>query len=279
MFHVQKMSVDDFAFAVRLTDTMNWNMVEEDFQFMTDLEPDGCFIIWDESERIGVATTISYGKVGWLGNVIVREEYRGRGAGSFLVKHALDFLIKQDVEAIGLYAYKNKISFYQRLGLEYDSDFIVLKGKPDSSSEQVHLRDAIKNDEREIIDLDHFCFGAARHKLLTPILDDSNNVCYVSLEKKSIRGFVVAKVYSGMAEVGPLVCKRGCPDIAVDLLKTALNRVKGLEVVTYIPEEENIIRSTLMKRGLSEAFRVSRMFYGVPRLNDCIYMAESLERG
>ncbi|MCW4037286.1 MAG: GNAT family N-acetyltransferase [Candidatus Bathyarchaeota archaeon] len=273
------MSVDDFAFAVRLTDTMNWNLVEEDFQFMTDLEPEGCFIIWDESERIGVATTISYGKVGWLGNVIVREEYRGRGVGSLLVKHALDFLIKQDVETIGLYAYQNKIPFYQRLGLEYDSDFIVLRGKPDSSSEQVHQREASKNDERKIIDLDHFCFGASRRKLLAPILSESSNICYVDKEKGLIRGFVVAKVYHEMAEVGPLVCQRGYPDIAIDLLKAALNRVKGLEVVTCIPEKETIIRSTLMKQGFSEAFRVVRMFYGVPRLNDCIYMAESLERG
>jgi GNAT superfamily N-acetyltransferase len=273
------MSVDDIAFAVRLTDTMNWNLVEEDFQFMKELEPEGCFIIWDESERIGVATTISFGKVGWLGNVIIREEYRGRGVGSLLVKHALDFLTKQDVKIIGLYAYQNKIPFYQRLGLEYDSEFIVLRGKPDSSSEQVHQREASKNDEREIIDLDHFCFGASRRKLLTSILGESSNVCYVAGEKGSIRGFVVAKVYPGMAEVGPLVCQRGCPDIAVDLLKAALNRVRGLEVVTCIPEKESIIRSTLMRRGFSEAFRVARMFYGFPRLNDCIYMAESLERG
>jgi ribosomal protein S18 acetylase RimI-like enzyme len=273
------MSVDDFAFAVRLTDTMNWKLVEEDFQFMKDLEPEGCFIIWDESERIGVATTISFGKVGWLGNVIVREEYRGRGAGSLLVKHALDYLTKQDVETTGLYAYQNKIPFYQRLGLEYDSDFIVLSGKPDSSSEHIHQREASKHDEREIIDLDQLCFGSSRRKLLAPILSDSSNVCYVSLENKSIQGFVVVKVYPGMAEVGPLVSKRGRPEIAVNLLKTALNRVKGFEVVTCIPEKESIIRSTLMSFGFSEAFRVARMFLGTPRLYDCVYMAESLERG
>lgn len=279
MFHVKKISVDDFAFAVRLTDTMNWNLVEEDFQFMTELEPEGCFIIWDDSERIGVATTISYGRVGWLGNVIVREEYRGRGAGSLLVKNALDFLTKQDVETIGLYAYKNKIPFYQRLGLEYDSDFIVLRGKPESSSEQVHQREASKNDEREIINLDHFCFSASRRKLLIPILDESSNSCYVAKEKGLIRGFVVAKVYPEMAEVGPLVCQRGCLDIAVDLLKAALNRVKGLEVMTCVPEKESILISMLITRGLGEAFRVARMFYGAPRFNDCIYIAESLERG
>lgn len=279
MFHVKKMSVRDFAFAVRLTDTMNWNLVEEDFQFMKDLEPEGCFIIRDESERIGVATTISFGKVGWLGNVIVSEGYRGRGVGSLLVKHALDYLTKQDVETIGLYAYQNKIPFYQRLGFECDSNFVVLTGKPESSSEQVHQREAMKHDEREIIDLDHLCFGASRRKLLVPILGESSNVSYVSGEKGSIRGFVVAKVYPGMAEVGQLVCQRGCLDVAVDLLKAALNRVGGLEVVTCVPEKESTIRSTLMRRGFIEAFRVARMFYGTPRPNDCIYMAESLERG
>ena len=279
MFHVKKMSVKDFAFAVHLTDTMNWNLVEEDFQFMKNLESKGCFIIQDKTERIGVATTICFGKIGWLGNVIVSEEYRGRGAGSLLVKYATKYLIKQRVETIGLYAYQNKIPFYQRLGFEYDSNFVVLMGKPDASSEQVHQREATKNDESEIIDLDHLCFGASRHKLLVPILEESNNVCYVSGEKGSIQGFVVTKVYPGMAEVGPLICQRGCPDIAVDLLKAALNRVRGLEVLTCVPEQESSIRDTLMRQGFSEAFHVARMFYGVPRPNDCIYMAESLERG
>jgi hypothetical protein len=101
----------------------------------------------------------------------------------------------------------------------------------------------------------------------------------VAGKKGLIRGFVVAKVYSEMAEVGPLVCQRGCSNIAVDLLKAVLNRMKGLEVVTCIPAKESIILRLLIKRGFGEAFRVARMFYGVPRLNDCIYMAESLERG
>jgi hypothetical protein len=87
------------------------------------------------------------------------------------------------------------------------------------------------------------------------------------------------KVYTGMAEVGPLICQRGCPDVAVDLLKAALNRVRDLEVITCVPEKESTIRHMLMRRGFSEAFRVARMFYGTPRPNDCIYMAESLERG
>jgi hypothetical protein len=39
MFHVEKMKVDDFSFAVQLANTMNWNMAVEDFEFMAKLEP------------------------------------------------------------------------------------------------------------------------------------------------------------------------------------------------------------------------------------------------
>ncbi|MFQ6075221.1 MAG: GNAT family N-acetyltransferase [Candidatus Bathyarchaeia archaeon] len=273
------MSVEDFAFAVRLTDTMNWNLVEDDFEFMMELEPDGCFVALDDSERIGLATTISFGKVGWLGNVIVSENHRGRGAGSLLVRHSIKYLTNKHVETVGLYAYNDRVPFYRRLGFEYDSGFVVLKGKGFSSPAGAHLREAGKEDIQEVIDHDHFCFGALRRKLLEPILLDTDNLCYISMEDRRMSGFVVAKVYEGMAEVGPLVCRRGRSDIATGLLKTTLNRLEGLEVSMCVPEKESAILDTLMGFGFSEDFRVARMFYGHPVIKDCIYVAESLERG
>ena len=56
---------------------------------------------------MGIATCISFGKVGWFGNLIVKEEIRHKGAGSLLVKHAIDYLQGKGVETIGLYAYPN----------------------------------------------------------------------------------------------------------------------------------------------------------------------------
>ena len=91
-------------------------MAPEDFQFMTQLEPEGCFVLFDDSKPIGIATCISYGKVGWFGNLIVKEEYRSKGAGSLLVKHAINYLHGKGVETIGLYAYPNLIKFYGNLG-------------------------------------------------------------------------------------------------------------------------------------------------------------------
>ena len=128
MFHVEKMEVDDFPFAVQLATTMNWNMTIEDFAFMVKLEPLGCHVQFHGQERVGIATSVSFGKVGWFGNFVVKENFRGEGAGSILMKHAIDYLKSKGVETIGLYAYPHLIEFYESFGFEPDEDFLVLHG-------------------------------------------------------------------------------------------------------------------------------------------------------
>ena len=72
MLQVKQMRSEDFFFATELANTMDWNMAAEDFQFMAQLEPEGCLVLFDDSTPIGIATCINYGKVGWFGNLIVK---------------------------------------------------------------------------------------------------------------------------------------------------------------------------------------------------------------
>ena len=120
------MRSSDFQFATKLANTMNWNMAPEDFAFMASLEPEGCFVVFEGSKRLGIATCISFGNVGWFGNLIVKEKYRRKGAGRLLVKHAVNYLQSKGAKTIGLYAYPNLESFYGSLGFEKDMDFSLL---------------------------------------------------------------------------------------------------------------------------------------------------------
>jgi len=280
MFTVRKMSVKDFSFAVSLTDTMNWDMADEDFEFMTQLEPEGCLVLLDDSEKVGIATTISFGELGWLGNVIVRESNRGRGSGSTLVKHAIEYLKGRGVKTIGLYGYIERIPFYFRHGFVYDSEFIVLKGgKLSASPSAVHLREVGRDDFQDIVALDSLCFGASRRRLLERILLGSGNLCYVYRDGGQMLGFVMAKVYEEMAEVGPLVCARQHEEVAVDLLKAIVSRLKGLEASICVLANEPGMITALKSFGFREDFHLARMFHGPPVVSDCVYVAESLERG
>jgi len=279
MFSVKKMSEQDFEFAVKLTDTEDWNFVEDDFKFMTELEPEGCFVLFDDSERIGIVTSISFGRIGWLGNLIVKEDYRKRGAGALLAKRVIKYLSSRNVETVGLYAYTDTIPFYKKLGFKKDSEFMVLEGKASPSSIETNPQEAKKEDFQKIIDYDCYCFGASRKKLLEAIFRDGNNLCYLFTQDRQPLGYIMAKVYEGFAEIGPLTCQQGRSDVAIDLLKAALNRMEGFEVSLCVPKKEFVMLDFLLKLGFNERFRVVRMFFNSFNAKDCIYMAESLERG
>jgi GNAT superfamily N-acetyltransferase len=273
------MSVEDFSFAVAITDQMNWGFTEADFAFMLRLEPEGCFVLMDGAEEVGIATTVSFGQLGWFGNLIVHGGARGKGGGTLMVNRALKYLTAKKVKSVGLYAYPSKIPFYARLGFKYDSDFVVLRGKSTSSSVTAGVIEAGKDSLEQIVDFDQNCFGASRRKVLEPILLNPSNLCYMILEDKQLLGFAAAKVYDKTAELGPVVCSLGRDDVAISLVNVALNRLMGSEVSLCLHESESTILDTLVKRGFSKSFRVSRMFFGSNISENCIYVAESLERG
>lgn len=279
MFHVKTMSKEDFPFAVQTTRRMNWGLSEADFEFASELEPDGCFMLLDDNEKIGLATNINYGKIAWFGNLIVNEDKRNKGAGSTLVTHSLEYLKSKKVETVGLYAYMERIPFYTRLGFKSDVEFMVLKGKGFTLEPAIEAEQVTGDDLEEIMNFDQQCFGASRKKLLEPIISDPDNLCYAVHEKDEISGYCVAKKFGNQAELGPLVCKRKDSKIAVELLKKVLDKLAGVEVSLLVSSKESLINSALRKAGFHESFKVQRMFHGPPADDERLCVAESLERG
>jgi GNAT superfamily N-acetyltransferase len=283
MFHAKNMITEDIPFAVDLTDKMSWNLAKEDFEFMLKLEPHGCFVLTEDAERVGIVTTVCFGKKGWLGNLIVAEPHRKEGAGRLLVKQAIKYLTSRGAETIGLYAYLDTIPFYKKLGFHFDSEFAVLKRRAFLAQvkalSQTNLKEANKGNKEEIIGFDRTCFNASRKKLLEPILQNPSNPCYIYIENGKMIGYATAKKYEDMAELGPLVCEQKRTDVAIDLLRAILNELPELYVSTYVPMRELKILNMLTMSGFKEDFRVARMFFNPDVVKDCIYLAESLERG
>ena len=258
MFQIKLMRPEDFDFAIELANTMDWNMAIEDFQFMTSLEPGGCFVLFDGSKPIGIATSNSYGKVGWFGNLIVKEEYRGKGAGSQLVKHAIDYLHDKGVETIGLYAYPKLVKFYSRLGFRYDEDFSVLHVPALKTISAEALSSVGTNNIQQIAVFDRRCFGGDRRKLLESIILDEGNLSYYVSKDDETTGYVAATVYETMAWVGPLVCQEGNVNVAVMLLQGVLSKLTGLRVYLALPKKEMSLAAILSAAGFKEDFSVAQ---------------------
>jgi GNAT superfamily N-acetyltransferase len=281
MFHVRKMSVEDFRFAVQLANTMDWNMAKSDFEFMSRLEPDGCFTLWQTEERVGIATCVSYGTVGWFGNLVVKPEFRRKGAGTFLVKYAVEYLTSRGAEAVGLYAYQHLVGFYGRVGFKSNDEFIVLKGVADKTQSQqtAGVAEADKVDIPGLTKFDTRCMGWDRGRLFESVLREKGNICYYSAAHSGIEAFVMAKVYDKMAEIGPILYRRNKQHVALKMIKSLLGRLNAVDIYVCLPAKETALLVSFEEAGLRESFRLTRMFLGPVAAQNCVYVPESLERG
>jgi hypothetical protein len=63
------------------------------------------------------------------------------------------------------------------------------------------------------------------------------------------------------------------------LLKTVLAGIGASEAWMCVPTAEAALISVAEEAGFSEKFRVARMFLGSVAAENCLYIAESLERG
>jgi hypothetical protein len=209
----------------------------------------------------------------------VKEEYRAKGAGSQLVKHAIDYLHDKGAETIGLYAYPNLVQFYSRLGFRYDEDFSVLHTPALKAISTEALSSVGTNNIQKIAVFDCRCFGGDRRKLLESIILDKGNLSYYVSKDDEATGYVAATVYETMAWVGPLVCQEGNVNTAARLLDGVLSKLTGLKIYVALPKKETALAATLYTAGFREDFSVVRMFLGPNVARNCIYLAESLERG
>lgn len=281
MFRVRKMKPNDFPVAVALTNTEDWDMRVKDFEVSTQLEPEGCFVLFDGQKLIGLVTCISYGKIGWFGDLVIRKTYRKQGAGSQLVNYVVDYLKRKGATTIGIYGYPYLTKFYGRLGFKSDVDFVVLK--TNAISETVKPKGNLKLIEQQqastIVDFDAHCFGGCRKKVLMPILEDPHNVSVAAVEGEKIIGYIAAKAVGKTAEIGPLICSSTRRKVAAELLEAVLSQLSGKSAYLYVRASEGILLDVAYCTGFKKIFSTVRMFLGSAVAQDWVYMAESLERG
>jgi len=277
--HVRKMTTEDITFAIRLTDTMHWDLTRKDFKFSMALEPEGFFVALDGNKKVGIITTIQLGKVGWIGNVIVDPAYRSKGVGAQLVRHATDYLVKKGAATVGLYSYVNTVPFYEKLGFEPDCSFVRLAGQVRKAQfDMKSIRRMTDDDFGVVMDLDTRCMGWSRERLLKRIFRSSRDLCHVACEGNVLHGFIMADWYR--QEVGPCVCRLTHDREAVNLLNAALSKLVGVEVRIGVSETWRSIVDALKEMAFKEEFKVVRMYLG-DKLEDegCLLAMESLERG
>jgi len=278
---IRRMRAGDFDFAARLSNVESWDNSSDDFRRILRVQPGGSFVATEKKRRVGIVTTISYGILGWIGNVVVSRRYRKLGIGSWLVKHAILHLRKKGARTIGLFSYKRNLPFYQRLGFKIDASYLRLVGKgralTSEGPKSIHTKDF-----KRILTYDRKCLRHHRDRLLRELFGRFRDSSFVTLRDGEVLGYIVGKNYGTTCEIGPWLCSRKEISIAMGLLRAVLNASIGKPVEITVPGTNRQALRLLRNHGFEDQGSVVRMYYGDRAgLTDdrYIFAAESLEKG
>ena len=265
---------DDIDFAYKLDMMEQWNDTRNDVKRMFSYEPNGCFIAQIKSEPVGHVFSISYGRLGWIGLMIVKAEHRRRGIGTLLTKRAIDYLLNRKVETIKLEAVSTIANLYRKLGFvdEYDSlRFRGISGEK-SMSLSGHCTNALKKEEiTELAKFDAEYFGTNRIKVLSGLYQDSPQLCFVSHIGSKIKGYIMCRKTESGHRIGPWVCNPENLQGARELLSKCMETIgRNVKLYVGVPAVNEIAVEILREFGFTQYSKSIRMRFGKELETECV---------
>jgi GNAT superfamily N-acetyltransferase len=114
---LRKLTVADVADAQALSTEAGWNQTADDWRMLIELSPQGCVAIEIGGEVVSSATLTCYGtKLAWIGMVLTKIKYRGRGYAMRLLKECLRLSDEMRIESVKLDATNLGQPLYEKLG-------------------------------------------------------------------------------------------------------------------------------------------------------------------
>ena len=278
---VRRLVERDIERAIQLTDLEGWGYTRADFERLLALSPRGCFALEHAGRVLGLLTTTSYGKLAFLGAVILHPSVRGRGLGKALMDAALEHLRSAGVETVRLNAYLNVVAFYEKLGFRPEYDVIRWRCQgPGIQEEKATILRRWSASHLAAFDAEFF--GAARPRLLARLAKEFPDTFFVAGSPDQILGYLVASPYDGQCEVGPWVVAPGHPEVARDLFRALRNAAGVREYAFSGPQPNSALLRFTEDAGFVEVFRTRRMWWGkdlCPGDARGIWAAGGLEKG
>ena len=269
------MTAGDVPLGMSLKAAAGWNQTESDWRRFLALEPDGCFVAELAGRAVGTVTTCVFdradgrGAVAWVAMVLVEPSARGRGIGTALLRHALDWLDGRGVASVRLDATPMGRPIYEKLGFERQFELARYEGTVASAPDvgtTCAVAAAAPTDIDGLIALDADVTGANRGKLLRALHADApDQARVVHDEAGTVIGYSLARPGADAWQIGPCV---GSARTDAALLAEALRRHVGEAVYVDVPVGHLPAVGMVEAAGLTVQRPFHRMCRGEPVFED-----------
>jgi ribosomal protein S18 acetylase RimI-like enzyme len=260
----------DLEFAHKLNIEERWNDTKEDLLRMYNYQPKGCFIAEVKKKPVGHVFTVSYGKLGWLGLLIVEAEYRRKGIATQLMNKAIDYLSQRGTQTVKLEATTQISELYKKLGFvdEYGSLRLSKVVKKPAPQEKDGSTAITKENINKIAAFDKKYFGADRTKVLTSLFTENPRLCFTSYDKATIEGYLMCRKAENGYTLGPFVCNPENTQTAENLLQACMNSLENTTLYVGVPETNKNAVDLFTGHGFTQYSRSIRMRLGPELMNE-----------
>jgi len=264
MTMIRRFEPEDLNFADRQKLREGWAVSRDQFKLFLEHDPDGCFVAMADDRPVGMVTTTCFGQSGWIGNLIVEPDYRGRGIGRALMEHAIDRLRGRGATTVRLEGDPPGIPLYRTLGFvdEFEScrftlpDSEEIPGLDDSAAETMSA-----GDLDEVAALDAAIVGANRSRFLE-LKFSAAELALVRRRNGRIVASLLASPTNRGFRIGPCVALD--PADARSLITAAISAAAGRPVLIGMPALNTEALDMLVEMGFEKGPSCSRMRLGSP---------------
>ena len=158
--------------ALELSSAAGWNQTAEDWEMLMELAPEGCLAMEADGRLVSTTTLLCYQRrLAWVGMVLTRAEYRGRGYARRLLASALEQADSLGVETVKLDATDQGRPLYESYGFQAEQA-IERWWRP--GTVELCMNSHQQSLNKHIVDCDAQAFGADRSGVLRELIQHSS---------------------------------------------------------------------------------------------------------
>jgi GNAT superfamily N-acetyltransferase len=268
VIRIRRMILADVPVGMRLKEQAGWNQTEADWRRFLDLEPDGCFVADFDDEPVATTTTCVFGTNGWIAMVVVDVRLRGRGIGSALMRHALEYLDEQGVLTVRLDATPLGQPVYEKLGFVSDYALVRYEGVLPARDSPCEVELVRPENLDRICEFDRSVTSTHRGKLLTRLWHEGPERFRMVRSGEQYLGFLAMRPGAVALQMGPCIA---APLAAPRLFEDACHLYRNQRVYIDIPTGNDSATALAESLGLKAQRRLMRMHRGLA-IAECIPM-------
>jgi ribosomal protein S18 acetylase RimI-like enzyme len=248
---IETMKKQDLDFAAHCTEDEGWSSeIRIEFEGFLEHDPDGCFVAKTGARPVGIGIATPLGGSGFIGEIIVIPEERGKGIGLKILEQAVSHLRAKNCHDIYLDGVMKAVPLYERAGFRKVCRSLRFHGNIQGRPQE-GVRPMRGSDLEWVCGTDHTAFGADRSFFLRRRFRIYPDLCLVAECKGKRTGFIFGRRGNGLVSFGPWLAGSDTPN-PMGLIERAAIEAAGIRIGLGVLESNETAVQAFRSLGLTE---------------------------